>query len=209
MADPTDDPIVVLLQRTLAGRASGAVPSADLATAARGRRRRRVALRSGLLGAAALGVAAAVAVPILIAGQQGQPPLLDGPTTDSNPSTSGPAPSRIVQQSDCPGMAVCAAGFMVDDVFYSITCNPVRGELVSDDVVAAGQYDGGEAEVRKVIGVDPDVLVAVRLESDTCDGTAWRMVFPDRERDKEARRTAVCSAAMPDDLAERNDCVDR
>jgi len=89
--DDTDDPVVTLLQRTLAGRASEAVPRADLAAVARAKRRRRVALRSGLAGAGALGVAAAIAVPtMLVVGSGAGPAVLDGPGSASTPPASDP-----------------------------------------------------------------------------------------------------------------------
>lgn len=91
----TDDPVVTLLQRTLAGRASDAVPLGDLAAAARAKRRHRLALRSGLVGAAVLGVAAAIAVPtMLVAGSGAGPAALDGPASASTPR---PASDRVYE----------------------------------------------------------------------------------------------------------------
>lgn len=93
MADPTratDDPVVTLLQRTLAGRAADALPSVDLAAAARSRRRQRLALRSGLVGAAAIGVVAAVGIPVLVMGSGAGLTALDGPGSGSTPAVSEP-----------------------------------------------------------------------------------------------------------------------
>lgn len=99
----------------------------------------------------------------------------------------------------------CAAGFFVDGTFHSLSCGPVRPELISDEVVARG--DG--LEVRRINDVDPAVMVAISIKGGECaDGdtalSPWSMAFPGDGTEPELH-DAICNVTFQEHHA-RNNC---
>jgi len=56
----------------------------------------------------------------------------------------------------------------VDSATYASSCDPVAADLVSDDVLGEGLLEGAPTQARRIQGVDPAVVVALRRPSDWC-----------------------------------------
>lgn len=115
-----------------------------------------------------------------------------------------------IHQPECDDTGACAAGFMVADTFYSLSCGAVRPEVVTLEVLAEGVSHGDDVEVRRIESVDPDVLVAVSIDGGRCSEgepvlSPWSMAFPG-ESPEGAVREAICHAAVDEHRA-RNDCA--
>lgn len=107
----------------------------------------------------------------------------------------------------------CAAGFKIGQRFYSLSCGAVRADKVQRKVFATGRYYETPTEVRYIVGVDPDVLLAIRLPGGHCGDddkvalSPWSMLFPGTGRadDEEAQQRAICSVTVEQHL-KRNSC---
>lgn len=130
-----------------------------------------------------------------------------GATTDVVGAPDG-VPS-IVTPPDCDDTGSCAAGFTVANTFYTRSCGAVRPEVVTEEVLAKGDVNGDDVEVRAIESVDSDVLVAVSIEGGRCSEgegvlSPWSMAFPE-ESDDDERGEAICHAAVDEHQA-RNGC---
>lgn len=112
-------------------------------------------------------------------------------------------------EPECDDGGSCAAGFLIDDRFYALSCGAVRPDLVTHETVARGELYGQMVEVRSVEGASSDVLVAVSLEGGRCGDddvvlSPWSMAFPDdaSQSDIEA---AICVVVV-DEQKDVNDC---
>lgn len=124
-------------------------------------------------------------------------------------ATDDGAPAAIIDPGPCRDDDACAEGFLVGETFHSVSCGPVRPELVTDEVVARGSWAGDVHEVRVIAGVDPAVLVAIDIPGGECaEGDValsdFRMVFVGRH-DPTRAQEAICAATVDEHLA-RNDC---
>lgn len=102
----------------------------------------------------------------------------------------------VLVEAECDDGGDCAAGFLVSDRFYELSCGAVRAALVTDEVVARGELYGDVVEVRTVDGASDDVLVAVSLEGGRCgDGdvalSPWSMAFPSDASQRDVEM-AIC-----------------
>lgn len=109
------------------------------------------------------------------------------------------------------GSAVCAAGFVIDDRFYALSCGAVRPDVVSDEVLAVGDYSGRATEVRRIKDVDPGLIVAVLRDGGMCaEGdvvlSPWSMAFPAGAHEDPAMNEAVCRVFV-EQHRERNHCT--
>lgn len=145
--------------------------------------------------------------------QPGELPVSSDRTGSKDPnatvstSASGEVPTLV--EPECDDTGDCAAGFLVNDRFYELSCGAVRTDLVTDEVLARGELYGEMVEVRSVEGLSADVLVAVSLEGGRCgdDDVAlspWSMVFPEGASQSETD-VAIC-AAVVEEQKEFNDC---
>jgi hypothetical protein len=138
------------------------------------------------------------------------PPVRVASTT---PSTTTP---EIVGPGECNdtstgGLASCAAGFKVGDQGYTLSCGAVRPDVVTEDVLATGRYAGQQTEIRRIAGVDPKILVAVKLGGGACGDndvvlSPWSMAFFGNPGQDAATHDAICTASVKEHLA-RNGCV--
>ena len=82
------------------------------------------------------------------------------------------------------GTGSCAASMTMRAVMYALSGAPVLRRTVSPTVVARGSLYGEPTVVRAIVGVRPEVLVAVRSREggaayDTeARWSRWRMAFP-------------------------------
>lgn len=151
---------------------------------------------------------------VLFAGACGERPApLDGRQASGggDQGTTGTSEElpRIGPPPPCDDTGLCAAGFMVDDRFYSLSCGGVRPEVVSQEVLAEGDLHGDDVELRRIQSVDPHVLVAISVAGGQCtEGESvlspWSMAFPGELSGEEVRE-AICHAAVEEHRA-RNGC---
>jgi hypothetical protein len=83
-------------------------------------------------------------------------------------------------------------------------------DAVTDDVLATGRFGDRETEVRRIAGVDPKILVAVRLDGGACGDndvvlSPWSIAFVGSPGQDPATHEAICAAAVKEQLA-RNGC---
>lgn len=95
-------------------------------------------------------------------------------------------------------------GVRLDGAFYSISFGAVRPDVVTDHVITRGTYDGAPTELRRIAGVDPQVLVAIRLDGGERGDedepvSAWSMVFPGDGATRSDREAAICAAGFEQD----------
>lgn len=112
-------------------------------------------------------------------------------------------------EPECDDGGDCAAGFVLADTFYALSCGAVRPDAVSEETLARGELSWEEVEVRSVKGVSSDVLVAVSVEGGVCDDddvplSPWSMAFP-RGASQSELEAAICAVVMEEHRA-RNDC---
>jgi len=134
--------------------------------------------------------------------------------TGATPSASATeAQVPTLEEPGCPplprggGAGQCASGFVVNDISYGLSCDAVRPEVVTEQVVARGKLSGTTVEVRSVEGVRPEVLVAVSIDGGVCDGVVlspWSMAFPYGAPQAEVDE-AICAVVFPEHR-ERNNC---
>ena len=88
----------------------------------------------------------------------------------------------------------------MDERWYTVSCGAVDPDLVTDELIAVGRLVGEDTEVRVIDGVDPNVMVAIRLDWCQDGGEAttsdWSMVFPDPMPDETTTHEAVCAATL-------------
>ena len=120
------------------------------------------------------------------------------------PTLEEPACNDVIHPQ---GSAQCAAGFVVNDISYGLSCDAVRPEVVTEQVVARGKLSGTPVEVRSVEGVRPEVLVAVSIDGGVCDDVVspWSMAFPYGAPQAEVNE-AICAVVFPEHR-ERNNCA--
>ena len=97
----------------------------------------------------------------------------------------------------CHDTSSCAGGFSIRGADYVLSCAGIRPDLIGGEVLARGTYDDKPTEVRRVRGVDPHVLVALRRSGGLC-GTGdvvrspWSMAFRIGPGNEAAVRRASC-----------------
>ena len=74
----------------------------------------------------------------------------------------------MMVEAKCGRQGSCVSGFYVGKQFHVVSCEAVRPELVSADVLAAGMFQGAPSELRRIEGVDPTIVVAVRGDGGKC-----------------------------------------
>lgn len=122
-------------------------------------------------------------------------------------------PVALVQPL-CEDGGDCAAAFDIGRVGYTLSCAKIRSEEVSERVVATGTFDFEEVSAHVIHGVDPSVMVAVRMEATPCrleqpEGHAWQMAtsahaersLADRELE-EMRCRILARGSNPPDFTE-------
>ena len=128
-------------------------------------------------------------------------------------SAAGPPPTddagvpMIVQPDESDDTDACAAAFALGDERYVTSCGAARPELVTAEVLGTGSYQGRPSEVRRIEGIEPSVMVALRRDAGVCaDGdtvlSPWAMAFHVEAGDTSA---AVCQVTV-DAHRERNRC---
>ena len=137
------------------------------------------------------------------------PPVGTATVGGEGSPTSSPAGAPTLVEPECHDTGACAAGFVVGDTFYALSCGPVRPDVVSEETLARGGLYGEEVEVRSVTGVSSDLLVAVSIEGGDCaDGdvplSPWSMAFPEGGSQSELK-AAIC-AVVVDGHRARNNC---
>lgn len=154
------------------------------------------------------------------------PPKVIWSPSDSAEESASPTPSRsstgtatdvdrpaadvpTLEEPECDDGGSCAAGFLIADTFYALSCGAVRPDAVTEDTLARGVLSGEEVEVRRVDGASTDVLVAVSVEGGLCgdDDVAlspWSMAFPAGASQSELEAT-ICLVVVDEHRA-RNDC---
>lgn len=104
-----------------------------------------------------------------------------------------------------------AGCFSIDGIFHTISCGAVRADLVSDEIVAEGSWQGRPIEVRRIAGVDPILLLAASLDGGICAEddltplSPWSMLFVGEHSPAEVH-DAVCRAGVDAHRA-RNGCA--
>lgn len=116
-------------------------------------------------------------------------------------------------EPECDDTSDCAAGFVLDDTFYALSCGAVRPDAVTDETLARGELYQQQTEVRAVEGVSPEVLVAVSVDGGVCGDvdvalSSWSMAFPDflEKSSGSAERDAAICAVVVDEQREWNNC---
>lgn len=114
-----------------------------------------------------------------------------GPDTD-------PGGVPKLETPKCDDTGACAAGYRIRGRFYALNCDAVRPEAVTEEVVARGSG----TEARRVEGVDPASLVAIRRTAacSRAEGAAaspWVMAHTSRD--------AVCTVVVEEQRA-RHQC---
>lgn len=117
--------------------------------------------------------------------------------------------AKLVEPPECEDNGSCAAGFVVADTFYALSCGAVRPDAVTEETLARGELYGEDVEVRRVKGVRADVLVAVSREGGRCaEGdvplSPWSLAFPPGASQTELD-AAICVAVVDEHRA-RNNC---
>lgn len=130
-------------------------------------------------------------------------------TGPDGPSAGSPAEVPTLVEPECDDGGDCAAGFVLADTFYALSCGAVRPDAVSEETLARGELSWEEVEVRSVEGVSSDVLVAVSVEGGLCDDddvplSPWSMAFPMGASESELE-AAIC-AVVVDEHRARNNC---
>ncbi len=127
----------------------------------------------------------------------GSSPVASSTTTGTE--ESGGSGELVVP--DCEGNASCAAGFLLNEVFYALSCAAVRDSMVTDDVIGVGDLYGDTVSVNLVEGVADSVLVAVSVPGGFCSDndpderhTNWSVAFPEGA-DQAAFAQAICQVA--------------
>lgn len=182
--------------------------------------RRRVHRRRLIVTATVIVAAVVLAVPAALVitddGDRSTSVASGGPTGDT--AISGPErESRVnsIQPLDCgPADATgasCATGFSIGTAEYRISCGAIRPDAVTNEVLATGRLDGRETEVRRVVGVDPKILVALRLDAGGCDDgdegilSPWTMALAGNAHNEATLRDAICDSVV-DEHRQRNSC---
>lgn len=134
--------------------------------------------------------------------------VVDGNSTEP---LSEPEPGVLVVP-DCPDTADCAAGFVLDGVFYSVECTAVQSGLVTDEEIGRGDFAGMFVTVNLIEGVDPEVLVAVSLPGGICREdelvtSGWSAAF--RTTDVVTIQKAICAVGDLNEAQQvANGCVE-
>lgn len=94
-------------------------------------------------------------------------------TSSSPPTTSVTQPLVVPKPGEffvppCIDSNECVAGFVLDDVFFSVSCVGVRESAVSDEVIGRGNWNGEEVSVNGVEGFNESLLVAVSTDGGYC-----------------------------------------
>lgn len=129
-------------------------------------------------------------------------------TTTTHPVAGAPPQ---LQETVCGENASCASGFSIDDTGFVVSCGPIKPEFVTDEVLAIGTLAGSDTEVRGLVDIPTDVLVAVRLPGGLCSEgdlalSEWSMAIEDGSLRKPALRQAICPVTF-EAFYERNGCV--
>lgn len=102
---------------------------------------------------------------------------------------------------ECDDNASRAAGFVLNEVFYALSCAAVRDSMVTEDVIGVGDLYGDSVTVNLVEGVADSVLVAVSVpggfysDNDPDERhTSWSVAFPEGA-DQAAFTQAICEVA--------------
>ncbi len=110
---------------------------------------------------------------------------------------SPPNPGELVVP-ECNDGGSCVAGFVLDDVFYALSCAAIREISVTDEVIGEGDIYGDSVTVNRIAGVEDSVIVAVSVPGGYCSEedpdqrlTDWSMAFPE-DADQEALSAAIC-----------------
>ncbi len=119
-----------------------------------------------------------------------------GATPSSCPTTAA-GPGELVVPS-CPDNATCPLAFVLNDVFYTVSCAAIREWAVGDDMIGSGDFHGDNVTVHRIDGVDDSVMVALSVPGGFCSEndpderhTPWSMAFAD-EADDDQLSNALC-----------------
>lgn len=136
------------------------------------------------------------------------------PTTEAPTTTTEPVPDpRALYVPDCDDASDCAAGFVLNEVFYSVGCIAIKEEFVTEETLGGGDFSGTAVSVNIVEGVDPSQFVALSLPGGQCQEgdeatSTWSMAFDGEP--KPTDRAAICKVGLltePQLLA--NVCIDQ
>ena len=116
----------------------------------------------------------------------------------------------IAGPAKCRDTASCAGGFTLKGVGYVLGCAGIEPDRVSGDVLANGTYDKKSTEVRRIRGVDPGVLVALRRPGGVCGDrdrvrSPWTVAFRIGPGNEEAVQRSICVVVDTAEKA-RNKC---
>jgi len=132
------------------------------------------------------------------------------PSASASLSTATEGQVPQLEDPDCDdveqGSPACAAGFVIDDIQYALSCGAVRPEVVTEQVLARGSLHGDTVEVRSAEGVSPRVLVVVSVPGG-CDDVVlspWSLAFPAGA--SQAELDAAICAVVVKEHRERNHC---
>jgi len=107
------------------------------------------------------------------------------------------APGELVVPP-CPDDADCALGFLLNDVFYAVSCTAIRESAVTDDIVGSGDFYGDDVTVHRIDRVDDSVMVAFSAPGGFCSEndpderhTRWSMALAEGV-DAEQLSNAIC-----------------
>lgn len=165
----------------------------------------------GRMRGAVVGIVAAVALSACGCRTVDQPRSSAGTATDGPDGSAAVSTAEVPTfvEPECDDSGDCAAGFLLADTFYSLSCGAVRPDAVTEEKVARGELSGQDVDVRSVEGVSTDVLVAVSVVGGVCDVddvplSPWRMAFGEHASQSE-QEAAVCTVVVEEQRA-RNDC---
>jgi len=113
-------------------------------------------------------------------------------------STSKSSLPTIAGPAKCRDTASCAGGFTLKGVSYVLGCAGIEPDRVSRDVLATGTYGETSTEVRRIEGVDPGVVVALRRPGGVCGDrdpvrSPWTVAFRIGPGNEQAVQRSVCA----------------
>lgn len=102
-------------------------------------------------------------------------PAADTTTTTEVPTTSAPPTTEdskrepgVLYVPECDDASDCAAGFILDEVFYRVNCIAIRQDAVTSTEIGHGDFAGTEVTVNLIDGVGTDELVAFSYPGGVC-----------------------------------------
>jgi len=125
-------------------------------------------------------------------------------------STSESSLPTIAGPAKCRDTASCTGGFTLNGVGYVLGCAGIEPDRISGDVLATGTYGETSTEVRRIEGVDPGVVVALRRPGGVCGDrdpvrSPWTAAIRIGPGNEQAVQRSVCAVIDAAEKA-RNRC---